>query len=189
MASTEGPPPDPDVLPANVDPRQATLFGAAWTLGSLAQLAAAGADSATYYETLGPRGVVEGAAPAPAPFVSRPHGTFPLYHVLADAAALRGGGLLACMTDDQPWLAGLAVRDGGGAVVLVANLLDMPRAVRLTLPGATSRVRVRVLDEETAVQATVDPAAFRADARPVHVRGGEIELLLGPYATARVRAD
>ena len=46
-------------LPPNVDVRQMSLFGAGWTLGSIAAMAAGGADSATYYETIGWRGVME----------------------------------------------------------------------------------------------------------------------------------
>ncbi len=40
-------------LPAEVDPRQMSLLGAGWTLGSLSALIAAGASSLTYYETTG----------------------------------------------------------------------------------------------------------------------------------------
>ena len=46
-------------LPDAVDPRQPSLLGAAWTVGSLKYLAEAGAASVTYYETAGWRGVVE----------------------------------------------------------------------------------------------------------------------------------
>jgi D-apionolactonase len=51
-AATNGAPPP---LP---DERQRTNFGAAWTLGSLQTLASAGAASITFYETTGPRGVL-----------------------------------------------------------------------------------------------------------------------------------
>ncbi|MGH2781244.1 MAG: hypothetical protein ACRDLA_07510, partial [Thermoleophilaceae bacterium] len=46
-------PPLPGGLPGQVDVRQAGLFGAGWTLGSVKHLAAAGADSVTYFETVG----------------------------------------------------------------------------------------------------------------------------------------
>lgn len=188
VATTGRSPSDPDALPANADPRQATLFGASWTLGSLAQLIRAGADSLTYFETVGPRGVVEGASAAPPPFASRAHQAFPLYHVLADAAGLAACDVLACSTPDEPWLAGLAVQQGDGQlVVLVANLLPFSRAVRLALPVESGSARVRVLDEESAVRASEDPAAFRRQDDWVDVVGSGLELALGAYATARVR--
>lgn len=47
-------------LPANADPRQPSLFCASWTLGSFKYLAESGADSITYYETAGQRGIIHG---------------------------------------------------------------------------------------------------------------------------------
>ena len=43
-------------LPRQVDPRQMSLFGAAWTVGSVKSLAEAGAAAMTYFETTGWRG-------------------------------------------------------------------------------------------------------------------------------------
>ena len=47
-----------------VDPRQMSLFGAAWTLGAIKHLAEQGAARATFYETTGWLGVMEEARPA-----------------------------------------------------------------------------------------------------------------------------
>lgn len=60
-----GAPPDhrADVPPA--DPRQKTAFGADWTHRSLAALTQAGAASVTYYETHGPRGLLDGGEDLP----------------------------------------------------------------------------------------------------------------------------
>ncbi len=58
------------------DPRQSTGFGAAWTLGTLARLAPShGLHSLTFYETAGPRGVVDEQG--------RP---YPMFHVFAALA-------------------------------------------------------------------------------------------------------
>ena len=46
-------------MPAAVDPRQMSLYGAAWTLGSIKYLAESGADFITYYETVGLRGLMQ----------------------------------------------------------------------------------------------------------------------------------
>ena len=55
----------PRELPVSVDPRQMSLFAAAWTLGSIKYLAESGASSVTYYETTGWRGVMETEAGSP----------------------------------------------------------------------------------------------------------------------------
>jgi hypothetical protein len=76
-------------LPPDVDPRQMSLFGAGWTLGSLARLSTCGnVHSLTYYETTGWRGVMEreNGSPMPELFPSIPGGVFPMYHVFADMA-------------------------------------------------------------------------------------------------------
>ncbi len=54
------PPPTPaGELPDAVDVRQSSLFGAAWTAGSLKYVSESGASSVTYYESTGWLGVVE----------------------------------------------------------------------------------------------------------------------------------
>ncbi len=80
---------DPKELPSGVDVRQMSLFGAGWTLGSIARLSAAGSiHSLTYFETTGWLGITETEAGSPFPekFRSRPGEVFPVYHVLADLA-------------------------------------------------------------------------------------------------------
>ena len=62
---------NPDAAPGTVratpptDPRLTTVFGAEWTRRSIQILTQAGAASATYYETHGPRGLVNGSEAYP----------------------------------------------------------------------------------------------------------------------------
>jgi hypothetical protein len=100
--------------PRQVDPRQPSLFAAAWTLGNAKSLAEAGVDSLTYFETTGLRGVLDGEP-------------FPLYHVLADLCALRGAELRSCESSAPLSAVGLAAGDN----VFVANLEPRPATVRL----------------------------------------------------------
>jgi hypothetical protein len=164
----------PGAPPAdNIDPRQGTLFAAAWTVGSIKRCAENGADAITYYETVGPRGVVEG------------EDTLPLYHPLADATALTGGTLHACESHEEPWLLGLAVESGDAMVVLVANPCEIGRNIELAV-GARTEARARILDEANAPLAAADPARFRTGSEPVEIADGVARLQLGPHATARV---
>ncbi len=59
-ASTEytNQPDDPSIRPPS-DIRQQTVFGAAWTLGSIKQLIMSGVRSVTFYETIGLRGLFQ----------------------------------------------------------------------------------------------------------------------------------
>ena len=77
MVPDAQPNPSAEALPSSVDPRQMSLFGAAWTLGSVKYLAESQVASVTYYETGGWRGVleIEAGSPAPRQFRSIPGGS------------------------------------------------------------------------------------------------------------------
>jgi hypothetical protein len=173
---------DAGALPANVDVRQPTLFAAAWTLGSIKHVAEAGADSITYYETSGPRGVVAGRVPVPRPYPAPAGPVYPLYHPLVDACDLAGSEILACTSGEEPWVIGVAVRTESGTAILVANLTAGKLAVRFNAPAGAARVRA--LDEDSAETAAVAPASFRTATR-LFDQGAEA-LPLAQYATARI---
>ncbi len=189
VATGPEPEPAPGELPPQVDPRQCSLLGAAWTLASAKSLAEAGATSATYFETIGWRGVIETEAGCPAPerFHSRPGAAFPLYHVLADLGEARGAEVVRSLSSKPLAVESLALRLGASLRVLVANLTPATqRAVVAPLPRG--EVLVRRLDERSFAQAGDDAEAFRGRREPAAVTGGELELVLLPYAVVRVDA-
>jgi hypothetical protein len=186
QAATEAEaPPDPSVLPPSVDPRQMSLFGAAWTVGSLRALGEAGADSVTYYETTGWRGLLEterGAA-LPDRFPSRPGMLFPVYHVFADLAEFEGAEAAATHSSDPLRAQGLALSAAGRVHLLVANLL--PRAQRVSIgPLPAGALALRRLNEETAHAAMFQPHRFREPLESSPFAGGELVVELAPYETA-----
>ncbi|HET6438423.1 MAG TPA: hypothetical protein VFG59_10200, partial [Anaeromyxobacter sp.] len=184
VATGPVPPPAPGELPDQVDPRQMSLYGAAWTLGSLANLAQSGAVSLTYYETTGWRGVLETSAgpPVPGRFAPLPGCAFPLYHPLADAGEMGGGRVVPGESSAPLRLEGLALESGGRLRTLLANVSDRPIEARLT--GVPAAGVARLLDLSTVERACREPARFRAErGERVTSRAGEVRLELGPYAT------
>jgi hypothetical protein len=181
------PPPGPDELPAQVDPRQMSLLGAGWTVGSVKYLAESGAASVTYYETTGWRGVMETEAGSPRPglFPSSPGAVFPLYHVLADVGEFAGGAVVPTRSTDTLTVEALALERGGRRRVLLANLSGEPRRVEvLGLPATVALLR---LDETTAPRATEAPEVFRAEpGEAIDAPGGRLEVTLAPYAVVRI---
>lgn len=178
-------PPDPNELPSSVDPRQMSLFAAAWTVGSLRALTEAGAASVTYYETTGWRGLLETERgnPLPGRFRSRPGMVFPVYHVFADLAEAKGAEVIAALSSGPLRVQGLTLREEGRWRVLAANLL--PTAQRVTVgPLPAGRATVRRLNENTAHMAMFEPELFRGSRESWPMAGGEIVLALGPYETA-----
>jgi hypothetical protein len=177
------PPPIPGRLETRHDHRQPTLFGAAWTLGSLKYLSEAGVDSVTYYETVGWGGLMAESSPQPALPPIKPDMVFPLYHVFADYAEFAGGSWQALETDSPLEAIGLSLIQGPRRRTIVANLTAKPRIIRTP---ARPQMTIRTLDDRTFALATADPAQFRQSYRTVTTRDKSIDLPLGPYAIVTV---
>ncbi|HZG55519.1 hypothetical protein [Paenibacillus sp.] len=114
------------------DPRERGRFAAAWTLGSIARLAAAGAASIVYGDAVGPSGLVaQGADGGPAlPSAA--------YRELFAALAPFRGAALGKVAGDAADVAALALLRDDRMRVLVANLSAAPREARLTALGAVA---------------------------------------------------
>ena len=181
------PEPGPGEVPAQVEPRQMSLFGAGWTAGSVKYLAAGGAYSVTYFETTGWLGVMETAEGSPVPdrFRSIPGGVFPMYHVFADVGGFAGGEVLASQSSDPLTVDGVALRKGGKTRVILANYTAAPQPV--TVRGVRGALTVRSLDETNAESAMRDPERFRAGAGASASAGAEgLALELKPFAVVRI---
>ncbi len=171
-------------LPPAVDPRQMSLFAAAWTVGSLAALSAGGAESVTFYQTSGWQGLMETQSgnPLPDKFPSYPGMVFPVYWVFAFLAEAKQGNWQP-VTCTHPLLAGgLALKQAGRTWLLLTNYqaADQPVQVAGLPPGQGS---LRRINQETMQTAGSDPAAFRAQQEPVRLQNEILSLTLSPYET------
>jgi hypothetical protein len=189
-------PDEPDVpdgptatLPGNADPRQLSLFGACWALVTMKALAEEGAHATTWFETTGPRGVIDGdtAQPASSLFPAHPGLVFPVYHLLRDVCEFGGAQLLAC-SGDPLRVAAIAVRRGDRSAILVANLRPEPSAIEVRLPRRLpgNGVTIRRLNTMTATAAMLSPESFRSHAQAQPVHGSTLRLDLVPYEYSRL---
>jgi D-apionolactonase len=185
VASGEESEPAPGELPPQVDPRQMSLFAAGWTAGSLKRLLESGVNAATYYETTGWRGIIQGDEPSPAPehFPSRPGMVFPLYHVFADLAEWKAGNVIVSRSSNPHAVETLAMASNGILHLLIANLTPEPQSVRID--GLTGEVAIRRLNAETAELAISDPQKFRSRFETISSTG-ELTLTLAPFEVARL---
>ena len=177
----------PGELPPMVEIRQMSLFGAAWTLGSLNALAESGANSLTYYETSGWRGIQETPRGAELPelFRSLPGGVYPMYHIFADIAEFSGGKVVPARSNDTLRIQGIALQKNGRMRSLIANMTAEQQTVRVS--GLGKQVALNWLDERNALEAMRSPEDYRlyaGETRPT--RGGELELAMLPYAIAKL---
>jgi D-apionolactonase len=159
--ATSESPPKPGELPSQVDVRQMSLIGAAWTLGSLKHLGEAGAQSVTLFETAGWRGVMERDAGSPLlqRFPSTPGSVFPLYHVLAAIGEVSDGQILGAHSSEPLRVEALALSEGSRSRLLIANLTAEPQQV--VISGLPEGATVLLLDERTAEIAQRHPDFFR----------------------------
>ncbi len=111
-------PTGPDELDSDVDLRQLSLFGAAWTLGAIASLGRSGANSISLFEAVGQRGLMQSREPVQPGLFPVPAGeVYPVYHVLRELSSARS----ACYLDVSV------------ARKVVAFLIETPNDVRLLL--------------------------------------------------------
>ena len=180
-----GPAPEvgPNELPDSVDPRQLSLFGAGWTLGSIHRLAEAEVDALTYYELVGWWGLIEREEGLSRRDLlpSIPGGLFPLYHVFAAIASFGEPEVAAVSLADGLSVEALGLVNGDQVRLLVANLTNEERTVSLDVPGLTEAT-VRILDETTYEDAAADPGYLFHRGEPLH----DVQIALRPYALASI---
>lgn len=175
-------------LPPQVDARQMSLFAAGYTLGSLKYLAAE-AHSATLYETVGWRGVMDTEVGSPAPFPAIPGGVFPMYHIFADLGEYlnpeQGGEMLTAHSSDGLRVEVVALRRGSDQRVLIANLTD--RLQNVSLHGLHGSFEMHILDSSSAVRAVTRPESFRAEAgEQITLSMDGLTLPLLPFSVIRL---
>ena len=157
------------------DPRQKTLFGAAWALGSIIRLSEAGVSGATYFETTGDCGLMEknGAR------------VFPLYHVFADIGEFAGGTMRVFQSKSRRTIESCVLEKNCRKRYLIANMSQEKRGVYIhDLP---EYVFFKWLDDKSYSKACLHPDKFRKNpGRKTETRHGILHVSLGPYAIARI---
>jgi hypothetical protein len=177
--------PNPDggrVTMARVEPRHRGLFGAAWHLGYLAQVANGGVEAATLASPVGEFGIAFTRQKYAQPWFDTARGAkvYPLYHVIRGLAAAAGAKRVDAASSDTGRLRAVAWKKGRVTHVWLANLRAEPVEVKLRgLPkGKASLI---MLDEANFEAAARDPA-FGDKAAPF----SGTTVALAPFAVARI---
>jgi hypothetical protein len=176
----------PDDIPLDADPRQMSLFGAGWTIGSLKHLAEAGVTSTTYFATTGLRGVMAspGRPNRKGAIITTESSVYPMYHVFADVGEFADGEIIPTLSSNPHIVEGLSICEGNRLCVLVANLTDKAQDVKIK--GLPDTVEQRFLDETNALQAMKEPLAFRSEGQIMDTDDGELSVRLNPFAILRL---
>lgn len=167
---------------SRIDPRQRGLFNAAWCLGYVAACAQESVDAVALGAPSGPFGYIHRPADFVQPWYDEQRGalTYPAFHVLAGLSRLGGAPLLRVEGAGGHGIAALAVRQGAGTVLWLANLGTDPRTVELA--GASGGMRASLLSADAFEQAAADPDFL--DSVAAETSGPAVTL--DAYAVARV---
>jgi hypothetical protein len=155
------------------DPRQQSLFGAGWTIGSLHSLTVADVTALTYYETVGWNGLIRNEDLV-----------YPLYHVFADIGEMGDADTLKVEINDPYSVESIALVRDSHARVLLANLTDKEQVIMLDLPNF-KEAKIRIMDEINAADAIFDPSKFRKSTEFIPLLGSSesMQLHLLPFAS------
>ncbi len=189
-ATEDEAPEDPDELPAAVDQRQVSLFGAAWTTASLRSLTFGGANSITYYDTTGWLGLMETKAGSrlPSKFRSSPGMVYPLYYIFEFLGGAKDAALFQIELDKPLLLDGLAYRMNNRLGLILVNLQPVEKEVNLTsLPDGEARVRR--LNEDTFDLAASNPSLFLNTNEPLLIQNEAAAISLKPYETVFIETQ
>jgi hypothetical protein len=163
------------------DPRQRSLWAACWALGSVTALARAGATALTYFETVGPRGLMsagEKAGPAQVEL-------YPMYEVFRHLGRHRRSRLVDLGTAEDNPLAVFGFAGEGEVTILVGNL--RPGATEFKIDGQGLSFHHEVLDVAAAEQMLGGHATAPAPGRPltgtVQLQPHEIAVITAPWGS------
>jgi len=167
---------------SGMDPRHRGLFGAAWMLASIGELARAGATAVSPAELVGAAGIVHCRLPNAQPwFDDLDHASvYPAFHVVSAMAKAAGRACVEAASSDRTRIAALAFGEAaGGTSLWLANLRDAPQSV--VLPGVAD-ARIARLDESTFEAAATDPAFLQSN--ETALASNEIEI--GAHGVVRI---
>ncbi len=179
--------PNPDnrrITMVRMDPRHRGLFGAAWALGMIAELARGGVQAVSPGAPVGEFGIVHRRLSYAQPYFDGlgRAAVYPLYHVIAGMAQAAGRPCIETISSDRTRVLGVAYRDAdGGASLWLANLRDS--AQRVSVQGTAAGARMSRLDESTFDAAALDPDFLSGDG----VAQGSSEIEIGAYGVVRLR--
>ena len=175
-------------MPEDVDPRQMSLYGAAWTLGSIVNLARSGVALAVYYECVGWKGIWQGLGlpPGTKEFNASKGFFFPIFHVLQVVLSQKESEWIELISNQPLSVQGIMFKKKTAISLLIANYQSKSKKVELKIP--IKQWRTAVLDEESKEEAgrTVNFFAKKITASEFEEVGNPAWLTLPPNGIAYV---
>ena len=160
------------------DPRHESLFAAAWTLGSLAELLPTeGLNSLTFYHTTGPGGLMTTDA-------SR---VYPLYFAFAGVAHLNHVVRPQITSRDKRKTAALAgLTSNGERVIWLGNLTPAESEIQLKLGDQTGSWKVKELNQANVASAVENPDGWLESSADRVINAERENMVIPPFGLVRL---
>jgi D-apionolactonase len=170
-------------LPISVDPRQLSLYGAAWMLGSIKYLAESNVAAVTYFETCGWKGLIpHREQPWPKEFLFAEESVYPVYIVLREILRHKHSRVAKCVSVSPLKVDGLAfVNQNGHTTILLANLTEHDQSV--ALPADLTAHQCRILNADEFANQMIKP-----DDTPLVFTEIQERISLPPFGFAMLEA-
>lgn len=165
-----------------MDPRQRGLFGAAWTLGYIATLARAGAETISMGAPTGPLGIIYRKTDYAQPYYdsAKKGSVYPAFHVVTGLTRAAACKMVSAVSSDNAKVECIAYRAKGATILWLANLTSEKQTVAVS--GTKGKMFAGIIDESSFVAATTDPKAFETQWRALAAP----TVTLGAYGVAFV---
>lgn len=172
-------------VPKDVDPRMLSLYGAAWTVGSVKYLAENGVKAATYYETCGWRGLMshpEQPWPLAYGLPSQPY-VYPLYLIFSELLKYKNHKVARLTSTDPLRFDGLAFVDMAGIeTIFLVNMTSEEFTV--AMPDDTQYRKIFTFDSSNIEPLLVNGESLKYSSEVIHKR-----VALRAFAVVIVRSS
>ena len=129
-----------------IDPRQVSLFGAGWTLGSIHNLIGSGVSSLTYFETVGAKGIMKAAESSQSSILPSPYALYPVYLLFQWLLDRKKENFRVIRASNPLAFGGVVV---GDQEMVLANYTN--NTLKVTLPSEFFSAQVTVLHSDNIV--------------------------------------
>jgi len=175
-------PADYKEMPPQVDVRQMSLAGAAWTTGSLKYLFESGVESVTYYETAGERGIMMGehGSQWPRQFPAKKGMLFPVFQVFRVLLQKTNKKVVWSFSNKPLLVDGFTVLSDSGGLVFLANMTNRPQQVKI---AGIRKFRTLLTMNSRTFNQVVRPGSLLSNRTFSTVHREEDVLHMQPYET------
>jgi hypothetical protein len=150
-----------NLLPAQVDSRLMSLFGASWAAASIKYLSENGSKGISYFETVGERGIFQGDYPSrwPEDFRTVKGMIFPVYHLFKFVLGNKAFEVIKTQSSDPLKMDILTLSNGSDLKIILMNFTSKTQSILLS--DLDGKFHMKQLNAGNFAEAASDPDWYK----------------------------